>query len=155
MMQHALASRVQWGSHLSTGDTAIDAQIDAQDQGIFRLIEEIGELWRHRASVARFRAVASKTSRVLEEHFRCEERMLAEVGYPDLSKHAAEHGEMLEDLASIRVYGSSGGEVLSAHAGLRLSNFILGVTVGHIVNTDSAYCQYIADETAKLSTGCS
>jgi hypothetical protein len=48
MMQCSLANRVQWDSHLSTGDTAIDAQIDAQDQGIFRLIEEIGELYTRR-----------------------------------------------------------------------------------------------------------
>ena len=58
---------------------------------------------------------------------------------------------MLDDLASIRaqLHGRAG-----VHAGLLLSNFILGVTVGHVVNTDSDYCRYIADETAKLSTGC-
>jgi hemerythrin len=80
--------------------------------------------------------------------------MLAEVGYPDLAKHAAEHCEMLLDLASIRKSLDGGDGVRSRYAGLRLVNFMLGVTVGHIVNTDSDYCRYIADETAMLSTGC-
>ena len=61
---------------------------------------------------------------------------------------------MLRDLASIRMYLNSGDDATSEHAGLRLSNFILGVTVGYILNTDSDYCRYIDDETAKLSTGC-
>ncbi len=39
-------------------------------------------------------------------------------------------------------------------AGLRLFDFILGVTVGHIVHSDIDYCRYITEETAKLSTGC-
>jgi len=39
-------------------------------------------------------------------------------------------------------------------AELRLSNFILGVTMGHVVNTDSDYCRYLMEEKARESTGC-
>ena len=73
MMQHALARRVQWAIHLSTSDPAIDAQ----DRNIFELVEEVDELWCHRASGAEFQRVADKAWRVLEAHFRCEERMFA------------------------------------------------------------------------------
>lgn len=150
MLQHALARGLQWGSHLSTGDPALDAQ----DRAIFRLVEEIDELWRHGATVSEFRRVSDKAWRVLEAHFRCEERMLVAVGYPGLAEHVAEHREILDDLASIRTYLSSDDGVTSEVAGLRLSNLILGVTVGHMLNTDSDYCRYIDDETARISTGC-
>ena len=150
MMQHSLASRVRWEDHLSIGDAAIDAQ----DRAIFNLVGEVHDLWGDGASVGALRGIADKASRVLESHFRCEERMLAGVGYPDLPKHAAEHHEMLEDLASIRDDLNRSDGIHSRHAGLRLSNFILGVTMGHIVNTDSDYCRYITEETERLSTGC-
>jgi hemerythrin-like metal-binding protein len=150
MMQHSLASRLQWGSHLSTGDP----EIDAQDRNIFGLVEDIDKLWRRGAGIAEFQRVAARAWDVLGAHFHCEERMLAGIGYPGLAEHAAEHCEILRDLASIRTYLDGGDEVTPEHAGLRLSNFILGVTAGHVVNTDSDYCRYIDDETAKLSTGC-
>jgi hemerythrin-like metal-binding protein len=150
MMQHSLASLVRWDTDLSIGNPVIDAQ----DRAIFRLVNEIDELWRCGASAAQLRRIADTASRVLEVHFRCEERMLAEVGYPDLARHAAEHREMLDDLASIRAQLNRRAGVHAGYSGLLLSNFILGVTVGHVVNTDSDYCRYIADETAKVSTGC-
>jgi hemerythrin len=150
VMQHSLASLIQWDDHLSTDDPALDAQ----ERAISKLVGEIDELWCRGASVVQFGGVADRASHILEAHFRYEERMLAAVGYPDLTKHAAEHHEILEDLASIRVYLNGSGESSAAHAGLRLSNFILGLTLGHILNTDSVYIRYIVDETAKLSTGC-
>ena len=127
--------------------------LDAQDQSIFRFVGEIDDLWRFGASIAQLHAVADKLNRVLETHFRYEERMLAGIGYPNLAMHAAEHREILEDLASIRQRMNDGGSHNSGDAGLRLSNFILGVTMGHVVNTDSDYRRYI-EERAKDSTGC-
>jgi len=150
MMQHSLASRVQWGDHLSIGNPALDAQ----DRSIFRFVGEIDELWRQGAGMGPLRDVAGRLNRVLEAHFRYEERMLAEIGYPDLAKHAAEHHEILEDLALIREHMNEGAGINSGCAGLRLSNFILGVTMGHVINTDNDYCRYLMEEKARESTGC-
>ena len=150
MMQHCLASRVRWGDHLSIGNP----EIDTQKRAIFELVDEIDELCGHDADVVQLRAFADRSRHVLEAHFDCEERMLAAVGYPDLAEHAAGHREILEDLACIRadLEGSDGHR--PAGLGLRLFNFLLGVTAGHIVNADSDYCRYVSDETARLSTGC-
>jgi hemerythrin-like metal-binding protein len=150
LMQHALAREVHWDTRLSIGYPAIDVQ----DRVIFGLVAEIDELWRRGADVAQLRSLADRTSRVLEAHFRSEERMLAEVHYPDLPRHAAEHREMLEDLASIRAYLAADGGRHSDHAALRLANFMLGVTMGHVTNTDGDYCKYLADELATAPTGC-
>ena len=150
MMQHSLSGLVQWGNHNSIGNPALDAQ----DRSIFKFVGEIDDLWRHGASMGQLRGIADKLHRVLETHFLYEERMLAGIGYPDLAKHAAEHHEILEDLASIRQHMDDGHGLHSGYAGLRLSNFILGVTVGHVANTDNDYCRYIMEEKDRESTGC-
>ena len=150
MMQHSLSSLVQWGEHHSIGDPILDAQ----DQEIFRFVGEIDDLWRLGASPRQLRSIADELLRVLETHFCDEERMLAGIGYPNLARHAAEHREILEDLASIRERMDAGDSLRSGYSGLRLSNFILGVTVGHVVNTDTDYCRYVVEAKARESTGC-
>lgn len=150
MMQHSLSTLVEWDDHHSIGD----ATLDAQDQSIFAFVREIDDLWRLGASIAQLHAIADELNRVLETHFRYEERMLAGIGYPNLARHAAEHREILEDLASLREHMIDGDDLNSGDAGLRLSNFILGVTMGHVVNTDSDYYRYLMEEKAKDSTGC-
>jgi hemerythrin len=143
MMQHALAGLVRWDDRLSIGNPAIDAQ----HRAIFNLVGEVDALWRGGASVTQWRGIADKANRILETHFRYEELVLAEAAYPALAEHARQHDAIRADLAAIRAIGSE-------HAGLRLSNFILGVTMGHGINSDSDYCRYITEETAKESTGC-
>jgi hypothetical protein len=64
------------------------------------------------------------------------------------------HRELLEDLTSIHMFLNGGGKLSWVCAGLRHSNFMLGVTVGHILNADGDYTRYIVDETEKCSTGC-
>jgi hemerythrin len=150
MMQHSLSTLVEWDDHHSIGD----ATLDTQDRSIFEFVREIDHLWSLGASTGQLRGVAERLNSVLEAHFRYEEGMLARIGYPNLAKHAAEHREILEDLASLRRRMMDGDGLNSGDAGLRLSNFILGVTMGHVVNTDSDYCRYIMEEKAKESTGC-
>jgi hemerythrin len=150
MMQHSLASLVQWNDRVATGIP----MIDAQDQSIFALVGEIDDLWSHGAGMDPLRGIADQSQRLLQSHFHSEERMLAEVGYPDLAQHAALHREILDDLASIRAQMDGGGGISPACAGLRLSNFILGVTLGHIIHADREYCGYITEESSRQSTGC-
>jgi len=149
MMQHSLADLVHWRAEFSTGDGAIDIQ----DRAIFNLVGEIDDVWRHGASVAQVRGLAARASSLLKAHFLCEERLLAEIAYPHRARHAAEHRELLEDLEAIRADLDRDDGTRAGRAGLQLCNFILGVVLGHMVNTDSDYCRYIADETARLSTG--
>jgi hemerythrin len=150
IMQHALAGLVRWGDHLSTGNPAIDAQ----HRAIFNLIVEIDELWRNGAGGAQLRGVAERARRMLETHFRCEERMLAKARYPALADHAREHDKILEDLAAIRESLNDCSGIRPDNAGLRLCNFILNETMAHGITSDGDYCTYLTDETGKDSTGC-
>jgi hemerythrin len=150
MMQHSLSCLARWSERESVGDAALDAQ----HREIFQFVDEIDDLWRQDAGTAQLRDIAGKLNGVLDAHFRYEEEVLAGIGYPALPEHAAEHREILEDLAAIRERMRDRDGLGAGYAGLRLSNFILGVTMGHFVNTDSDYCSYIMQAEAGESTGC-
>ena len=143
-MQHlAVNNLIQWGDHLSVDDAAIDAQHKA----IFDLGTSVYESWRGGGNVDVLRSAVDKLAHLLPAHFAYEERLLAEIGYENLDQHAAEHREMLNDLAVMRgrfhnfkdSHESPGGSMLAP--GWPIMQFILGFTVGHVMSSDMAYCR--------------
>lgn len=80
---------------------------------------------------------------MLEGHFRYEELQLAEVNYPRLEDHKAEHKVMLEELQVIRDrLESMGHGTAQKLPGFIVNNFVLGLTVGHIGCSDMEYCAF-------------
>ncbi len=148
MMQYSLKNLVQWGEHLSVDHPGIDAQHEV----IFNLVGEVHDLWRCNASLIELSAVVDKLADVLGNHFRYEERMLGETDYPKLPEHAGEHRMMLEELETIRQRLSGDGKALP-EPGWVLLNFMLGVTVGHILSSDIDYCEYISENHAGGAEG--
>jgi hemerythrin len=146
MMQYSLANLVQWGDHLSVDHPGIDAQ----HEGIFKLVGETHDLWRGNADIVKLRAVVDKLDNVLASHFGYEERMLAENAYPRLAEHAAEHNMMLQELSSIRERMDGDSKALP-EPGWVLLNFMLGVTIGHILSSDIDYCRHITENRAQGS----
>ena len=131
---------VGWGYQLSVQHRGIDAQHEL----IFKLVGEIHDLWRRSAPIEGLCAAVDKTRSVLEDHFRYEERLLAETSYPDLEKHAGEHRMMLAELETIRGRLTGQGKT-PPEPGWVLLNFIFGVTIGHILSTDVGYCPYLEE----------
>lgn len=150
VMQHALSREVHWVDQLAAGDPVLDAQARA----IFGLVDEIEQLWRRGATTAQVRLAAGKAQPLLAQHFRREERMLETVGYPELPQHVAEHREILKDLCTLDERLKHAEEIGPGAAAAALTNFLLGVTMGHIGISDREWCEYIADEAAKAPVGC-
>lgn len=137
---HALKKIISWRR-----DFEIDQpNIDSQHESIFKLALEASELSRRPQDKGKLLAVFNKFGSVLDAHFRYEERILAEIAYPKLEEHRAEHKAMLSELEFIRQRLSSREEgwVFQQKA-LVVLNFMLGVTVGHILLSDVEYAQYI------------
>lgn len=118
-------------------------QIDAQHAAIFNIVGEVSALWHNHGSADELLAIVDKLGKVLEAHFRYEETVLADIAYPKLAEHKAEHALMLRELASIRdrVVGMRPGPAYP-EPGWQVMNFMLGVTVGHIVHSDVDYCRF-------------
>lgn len=138
-LRYSLTRLVEWGEHLSVDHPSLDAQHEA----IFRLVGRVHDLWRRNADVTDLRAAVEKLHGALEGHFHYEERMLAATAYPSLAEHAAEHRALLAELEAIRQCLTGSGKA-PPESGWCLLNFLLGVTVGHIVGSDVDYCSHLA-----------
>jgi hemerythrin-like metal-binding protein len=94
LSEFSLKQLVAWGDHLKVHQP----QIDAQHEAIFNLALEIAHIWQDRGDLDELKALAEKLDKVLQAHFRYEEQLLAEIGYPELAAHKAEHQVMLHEL---------------------------------------------------------
>ncbi len=143
-MQHlSITNLIQWGDHLSVDHPGIDAQ----HKVIFGLGAKVYEQWRAGGLVDELRPIVDKLANVLLAHFSYEERLLADIAYDGLKLHAAEHSRMMDEMEIIHdrfhtlKNGSetSGGSVLAP--GWQVMQFILGVTIGHVMTSDMSYCR--------------
>ncbi len=131
-----LKQLIVWGDHYKVDQP----QIDAQHQGIFDIALEIVEIWHDHRDLGELKAVAERLEKVLEAHFRYEERQLEAIGYTKLDEHRSEHRMMLGQLQSIRhrLELIEPG-ALHSEPGFLLLSYIFGVTVGHIAHSDMDY----------------
>lgn len=137
---NSLRDTIGWRDDFRVGESSIDSQ----HESIFRLAVEASELAREPADSGRLIAVFGKFGSVLEAHFRHEEGMLTEIGYPELAEHRGEHRAMLSEFEFIHQRLSSGGRAwVFQEKALVVINFMLGVTVGHILASDVGYARYM------------
>lgn len=139
MADSSLKQLIAWGDHLKVDQD----QIDAQHEGIFNIAMEVADAWHQHRDLEHLKGLAEKLTRVLEAHFRYEEKQLAAVNYPLLAEHQAEHQVMLDELQLIRQRLDTMGQTSAPRTpGFIVYNYILGITVGHIGHSDMAYCAY-------------
>lgn len=136
----SLKSLIKWGDDFKVDE----AVIDGQHEKIFRLASEAIELGRDRANSERLRQVFDEFGSVLREHFHYEEQELARMHYPRLDQHRAEHNAMLAELDFLRGRLASKGEGWTyLEEALAILNYMLGVTVGHILHSDGDYARHM------------
>lgn len=137
---HSLKQIISW-SH----DFEIDQpHIDEQHERIFKLALEACDLSRDQANRRTLIASFDTFGTVLQAHFHYEERLLSDIGYPELEEHRAEHNAILSELDFIRQRLSSQGAGWAfQQQALVVTNFMIGVTVGHILRSDVNYARYM------------
>lgn len=137
---HSLKQIISWSPDFEINQP----HIDEQHQSIFKLALEACDLSRDQANRRTLIASLNKFGAVLEAHFHYEERLLSDLGYPELEEHCAEHNAILSELDFIRQRLSSQGEGWAfQQQALVVTNFMIGVTVGHILRSDVRYAQYM------------
>jgi hemerythrin len=137
---NSLRDTIGWRDDFRVGESSIDSQ----HESIFRLAVEACELAREPADSGSLIAVFAKFGSVLGAHFRHEEGMLTEICYPKLAEHRGEHRAMLSEFEFIHQRLSSGGRAwVFQEKALVVINFMLGVTVGHILASDVGYARYM------------
>ena len=113
------------------------ATVDAQHDQIFQLALKANGLARHQADRAKLRATFLEFGDLLREHFTYEEKVLANIRHPKLAEHRDEHRLMLAEMDAIRSrVGGAGASDAFHEEVLSILNFMMGVTVGHMLGSD-------------------
>jgi hemerythrin len=132
---NSLKSLIRWDDDLEAGNSVIDSQ----HKRIFELAVEAVDLARDPSEADKLRQVFEQFGSALNEHCSYEESELARIRYPKLEQHVAEHRAMLSEFDFIgRRLASNGQGWAFQEEALVVVNYMLGVTVGHILHSDGS-----------------
>jgi hemerythrin-like metal-binding protein len=127
---------IQWTDALSVGHDAID-----RDHR--RLVDTVNGL--HEAMLAG--QGMGQVHRALDDivahtadHFRREEKIMADAAYPAFAEHKREHDRLVEEIAQLRQRFEAGESIYS----LRVLQFLSDWLIRHINATDRPLGQYLA-----------
>ncbi len=121
---------LKWNDSYSVGDR----HLDEQHKGLIQLINKLG-------GGAPVPVVLDELQSYVDEHFRDEERMMKEAGYPELAAHKLQHAAFEEWLEASRQACRSGDVV-----GLlrdSINSYLKTWLVNHILVSDKAYSSYL------------
>jgi len=136
---------LQWTAALSVGDDVIDAQ----HQELFRRVDRLLD--------AMARNDRSEAVRLLEfmldycdAHFAAEERLMADTGFPDATRHIQEHRTFRREIealdADFLVNGPTGRLVL------QLEQLTVGWLKEHVYFTDVSLGRWLSTQRPAIST---
>jgi len=133
---NTLRQLIHWDPSMMIGD----AQIDAEHEKIFQLAEHACSLSRDHENAAELVRAFNQFGETLFSHFTNEERKLFDAQYANASRHLAQHQAMRSEFEYIRqrLVENGIGWAYEEQA-LVVLNFMIGVTVGHVLQSDSDF----------------
>lgn len=127
------STNIEWSSSLAIGNPAIDRQ----HENLFKVAAEmVGD----RDQVRAMRTLAALSEYVIV-HFRDEEKMLEEAGYPDLAEHTKLHQAFRSRLAGL--YANAAGMRLDDIAA-EVRKLVNDWLANHIMVADREYARFLA-----------
>ncbi|MCP5372951.1 MAG: hemerythrin family protein [Hyphomicrobiales bacterium] len=129
-------TRIQWQDSYSVGVPVLDAQ----HRHLIRLINLLEDEKQKDGMIAH---VFDELDAYIREHFRAEERMMEEAGYPDLEEHKGDHKAFNDWLSSVKIAYDSGG-ASSYYIAESVIAFLKNWLVSHILVTDMAYRSHLS-----------
>lgn len=130
--------RIAWSSKLNLGVE----QIDDQHKRLVKLTNNlIGAIQSNMADdILGF--IAQELREYTEFHFQDEERLMRDIGYPDLDDHAALHGALKERVTRYQESLEQGGAVPATE----ILSFLKDWLVNHIIYCDMKIGKYIREQ---------
>ncbi|MBM9614362.1 bacteriohemerythrin [Desulfobulbus rhabdoformis] len=122
---------ITWDSSISFG---IDA-IDQQHHHLVDLVNKLHHAMRVRAGKSVLGATLAELAQYTVEHFKDEERMMEEAGYPKLDAHKREHEKLVAQVVDFQKQFESGSVTIT----LDLMNFLSDWLINHIKRVDRGY----------------
>jgi hemerythrin-like metal-binding protein len=132
-----MAGMLDWDPAL-----AIDVpEIDAQHRALFAQAARFDAAVRAGESSREIQQLLDFLSRYAVEHFEAEERLMREVEYPRLPRHALEHAEFRRRLSTLLPHWESEGDSVSLL--MALSGFLMRWLREHVATSDRAIGEHI------------
>ena len=123
---------VEWQDHYSVGDPSLDAQ----HRQIIALVNEMYEGMQQHKGRAVLTGILDRLLEYTLTHFKYEEQVMREHGFPDLAQHAAVHARMQKRTEDLR-------EHVHLVTGHDLLRFLKEWWVEHIQGIDRKYAPYM------------
>ncbi|HOE43951.1 MAG TPA: hemerythrin family protein [Rhodoferax sp.] len=137
---NTLRHLIHWKPAMLVGE----AEIDIEHERIFALAERASVLSRDHKNAAELVRAFSDFGDLLFSHFEHEERKLSNANYGGLNQHIAQHSAMKSEFEFIRqrLMDNGVGWAYEEQA-LVVLNFMIGATVGHVLQSDSHFASSI------------
>jgi hemerythrin-like metal-binding protein len=131
---NSLRQLINWDPSLKIGN----AEIDDQHEHIFSLAVKASELARDHSMAPELLRVFDELGKLLTSHFRLEEEKMAQFSSSEKQQHLAQHEAILKEFEFIRnrLVNNGVGWAYEEQA-LVVLNFMIGVTVGHVLQSDA------------------
>ena len=120
-----------------------NAQIDAEHEELFRLINEFHGLWSENRKQEDIARVLNRLVAYTQIHFQHEEQIMAAAGYPKLEDHQNVHVAMVETIFKLQQSFEDKG----LHLEMDTMKFVKAWLVEHILENDYLFRDYLARKT--------
>jgi hemerythrin len=130
--------RISWDKSLETGEP----EIDEQHQELFRRIDRLMAATQDRRARAEVGRLLTFLGDYVVDHFRAEEQLMAEAGYPEIDHHRGEHQRFVEEYA--RLYQDYRAEGPGPVFVIKFGNRVTAWLTEHICRTDRRLADYLA-----------
>ncbi len=127
---------LSWSDQYLIGDVTIDSQ----HQELFRLINDFHTQWtedRDRQDIAR---VLNQLINYAQLHFKDEETIMEEAGYPKFVQHQQLHDAMVETIFKLHKDFTEGG----LHLEMDTMRFVRAWLLEHILENDYIFRDFLA-----------
>lgn len=114
--------------------------IDEQHKRIFFLLNRLHEVVAGSQPRAEVEQVLEDLVRQTQEHFRTEERFMAEMKFPGIEEHRGQHGKLEDGLYGLMVRFRDG----DASMAMLVTTYLGSWLRHHIREGDKAYADYLA-----------
>lgn len=134
---------INWEDSFSVGYRAMDEEH-------MRLVELVNELHDNLlagCSMTLIEAGFHRVARHTADHFRHEERLMAESDYPDIDNHMLAHQQLVYQLADLLTMIDAGEPVFT----VELAEFLKIWLLNHILTMDKKLGAYLAQQSTTTS----
>ena len=127
---------LSWSSQYLIGDKTIDSE----HQELFRLINNFHSTWMEKHAAHDIAKVLNQLIVYAEMHFRHEETIMRDAGYPKLEQHQLIHDGLIENIFKLQ----QSYEDKSLHLEMNTMKFVKSWLIDHILQQDYLFRDFLS-----------